>query len=92
MMKALRLAGVLLTLGLGLTTTPVTGWAAPLSSGSRLNVSRAATVAPLWSQSPSGDLTVMLLDLFASVADSLTAYQDAAAAEAYLGSACDLPC
>jgi hypothetical protein len=39
-----------------------------------------------------GDLGVMVLDMFASVADGLTSYQDAAASEAYLGSACDPPC
>jgi hypothetical protein len=38
------------------------------------------------------DLGVLLVDLFSVVADSLTTYQDAAAAEAYLGSACDPPC
>ena len=92
MMNTKRLASVLLTLGLGLTSMPATSWAAPMASESRISVSRQVTVAPWWSQGSSGDFGVLLLDVFASTADTLTAYQDALATEAYLGTACDSPC
>ncbi len=92
MINSKRLATVLLALGLGLTSLPATGWAAPISFESGANVRRSATVAPLWSQGTSGDFGLMLLDLFSSAADSLSYYQDAEAVEAYLGTACDPPC
>jgi hypothetical protein len=92
MINSKRLATVLLTLGLGLSSLPATGWAAPISLDSGAYVSDTATFALVWSPAPSGDFSLMLLDSFASVADSLTYYQDAAASEAYLGTACDPPC
>ena len=78
--------------GLGLTSLPAAGWAAPISLASGARVKRFATTAPSWPQSTSGDVGVMLVDLFASVADRLSFYQDAAATDAYLGTACDPPC
>jgi hypothetical protein len=81
-----RFAAVLLALGLGLASLPTASWAAPISFDSSANVRRST------SQSNSGDLGSLLLDYFAYVADTLTYYQDAAANEAYLGSACDPTC
>ena len=87
-----RLATVLVALGLSLTSLPAATWAAPISFASGAGVNRLATSAPVWSQINSGDFGVTLLDLFTSVTDIFSNYQDVAASEAYLGSACDPPC
>ncbi|HLZ30046.1 MAG TPA: hypothetical protein VKV73_22215 [Chloroflexota bacterium] len=83
---------MLLAFALGLTSAPTASWAAPISMANGALVNRSATVAPVTAPSSSGDLGVLLLDWFASVADTLAFYQDAVATEDYLGTACDTPC
>ena len=90
--RSKRLVPLLVALGLGLGSLPATSWAPPIPLESSATVTNSATVAPLWYQDTSGDFTVALLNMWASVADQLSNYQDAIASEAYLGTACSPPC
>lgn len=48
---------------------------------------RLSTLLPDWTDTNPADPTVMMIELFAAVGDRLAYWQDAAAAEAYLGTA-----
>src|SRR5436305_11714294 len=48
---------------------------------------RLSAIAPQWGERHAADLGVALVELFAYVGDHLSYYQDAAATEAYLGTA-----
>ncbi|HEY8209188.1 MAG TPA: putative baseplate assembly protein [Myxococcaceae bacterium] len=53
----------------------------------RLMLDRLAVVAPGWTERNPADLGMALVELLAYAADQLSYYQDAAATEAYLGTA-----
>ncbi|RKI64957.1 putative baseplate assembly protein [Corallococcus sp. AB049A] len=57
------------------------------SSFRRLLLDRLSQVSPQWQERNAADLGVALVEVMAYAADSLSYYQDAAATEAYLGTA-----
>jgi hypothetical protein len=72
------IASLALALGLALTSLPATGLAAPLELLSAH--ARATTSA----QSQQSDVGVALINVWAHAGDTLSAYQDATANEAFL--------
>jgi hypothetical protein len=89
---ATRMASLLAAVGLGLTTLPATGWAAPMALERPVTLYGVPTLAPLLYQNASGDFTLTLLEAIGSMLDQLSAYQEAIASEASLPTACELPC
>jgi hypothetical protein len=83
-----RFTTAIVALGLALATTTTTSLAAPIAGQAVPTTGRVHTLATR----SSGDLTVALLDQFASAADVLTRYQNSLASESYLGSRCKQPC
>jgi hypothetical protein len=73
------IASLALALGLALTSLPATGLAAPALDRHSARAG-ATTSAP----SQQSDLAVALIDAWARMGDTLSAYQDATANEAFL--------
>jgi hypothetical protein len=66
---------------------PGTYLARDFESFSRLLLDRMRLTVPTWHERHTADLGVMLVEMMAHAGDLLSYYQDAAAAEAYLGTA-----
>ncbi|MCY1083068.1 baseplate J/gp47 family protein [Archangium lansingense] len=71
----------------GLTLPPASYQAKDYESFSRLLLDRMRLTVPNWQERHAADLGVMLVELMAHAGDTLSYYQDAVSAEAYLGTA-----